>query len=305
MKWKIGFLFSLCFGLTSAHAQNNLITLENESNSNDGSITITALHLGAGAYTLKLMYNAPGFTSTYLNPYITVVNPGRNTVCKFTPDKSAGYRSFGYRYSYYPGVAFRNTPNNYMHYVLPTMPGKTTNIVSVANLSSFLKKDNAGANHTQGFRYALGDTICAARTGVVYEMNNNLTEGESSNTLYKSDRNSISISHKDGTIAQYSILAPIQSLVKNGEFVIAGQPIAFFNTIAEKYTLLLSVQYLDESKIRKEESKEVYNSLPVYYYLNENAPSTNLVEGQKYECVKSIEINYEELSKREKKKLGL
>ena len=99
-------------------------------------------------------------------------------------------------------------------------------------------------------------------------------------------------------------MSPIKCLVTNGEFVIPGQPIAIFNTESEKYRIFFSVYYLDEEKVKSINSKEVYNALPTYFYLNQDTNSTLLLENQKYESVKSIEIITEELNKKEKKKFG-
>ena len=305
MKYKLFAIAILCFSYATINAQRNLITLENETNETDGVITISAFNQGSGIYTLKINFNIAGFTSTYGNPYFTTVNQGKSQVCKLTPDKNAGFRSVGYSYTYYAGTSFRKAPNNYMHYLLPITPGRTTLVTPVSQLSSLLEQKSETFFYAQSFSYSLGDTICATRAGVIYNINDELKQGEGKTTVYADDRNKIYIQHKDGTVAHYTILAPMQNLVQNGESVIPGQPLAVFNKKADKYNLLFSVFYLDESKIRQDNSKEVYVALPTYYYLNPNAPSTTLTEGQKYEATKSLEIIAEELSKKEKKKLGL
>jgi hypothetical protein len=122
--------------------------------------------------------------------------------------------------------------------------------------------------------------------------------------MFTDSRNKIYIQHKDGTLGYYSILSPIKSLVQNGDFVIPGQPIAIFNKLSNKYSMLFSVYYLDEEKIRVDMPKDVYNALPIFYYLNENALSTKLVENQKYDSKITPAIIAEELNKREKKKYG-
>lgn len=68
--------------------------------------------------------------------------------------------------------------------------------------------------------------------------------------------------------------------------------------------MLFSVYYLDEEKFRADVPKDVYNALPISYYLNENALSTKLIENQKYDSKITPAIISEELNKREKKKYG-
>jgi hypothetical protein len=174
----------------------------------------------------------------------------------------------------------------------------------VESLNDLLGQKSENQFYAQGFNYNFGDTIFATRAGIVYNINDDLKQGEGSGTVFTDSRNKIYIQHKDGTLGYYTILSPIQSLVKNGDFVIPGQPIAFFNKVSSKYTMLFSVYYLDEEKITKDEAKDVYNALPIFYYLNENALSTKLIENQKYDAKFAPEIISEELNKREKKKYG-
>lgn len=295
-----------CFLVILSNAQSNIISLENENNP-DGSISIYATNLANCKYTVKVTFNSlSGFSNMAgLTPLITNINGGRTQIVKLTPDKNAGSRSLNYSYTYYPGISYRKAPNNYPHYILPITPGKTTLVTKVSSLSSIIGQSQESNFYSQGFRYELGDTICATRAGVVYNINDQLKQGEGGNTVFSDSRNKIYIQHKDGTLGFYTILAPVNCLVQNGDFVIPGQPIAIFNKAAEKYTLLFSTYYLDESKIRVENPKDNFYALPTYYYLNENALTTLLVENQKYECIPSLTIIAEELSKKDKKKLGI
>jgi hypothetical protein len=299
-------VLTICFITITSFAQNGLITLENEYYP-DGSIAINASSKANCKYTIKLNFTSlSGYSNNRGgNPYITTVNAGTSQVTKLSLDKNAGFKSLNYTYSFYPGVSFRKAPNNYTHYMLPIAAGKTTQVTAVSQLSTVLGQQSDSYSFAQGFKYELGDTIFASRAGIVYNINNQLKQGEGGNTVYTSDRNHIYIQHKDGTLAYYTILAPINCLVQNGDFVTPGQPIAVFNVASQRYTMLFSVYYLDEEKIRTDNIREMMAALPVYYYLNENAPSTNLAENQKYESVKSIEIIGEELSNREKKKIGI
>ena len=295
-----------CLSASSSIAQSGLISVENENNP-DGSISIYANNLANCKYTVKLNFNSlSGFNNMAgLNPLIANINGGRTQIIKLTPDQNAGGRSLNYSYTYYPGIAFRKAPNNYAHYILPITAGKTTLVTKVTSLSTIISQKQDANFYAQGFTYNLGDTICATRAGIVYNINDQLKQGEGGNTVFTDSRNKIYIQHKDGTLGFYSILAPINCLVQNGDFVTPGQPIAIFNKAAEKYTLLFSTHYLDEGKIRVENARDYLIALPTYYYLNENALTTTLAENQKYDCIQSLPIIAEELSKKEKKKLGI
>jgi hypothetical protein len=288
---------------SAANAQSNLITLSNETNPIDGVITINAQSVATGTYTLKIKINANGFTNNYTSPFSKTITQGTSQICKLTPDKSASMRGLGYNYTYFAGSAFRKPPTNFPHYILPISNGKTTKASSTIDLSAVLNDKINNLKTGQGFYFEKGDTICAARAGQIFNINDQVKQGEGRETLYASERNQIQIQHGDGTIAYYTMLAPIKCLVENGNRVIPGQPIAVFNSTSTRYTLLLSINYLDESKLNTDYPKDVYTPLPLYFYLNENSQSTQLIDGQKYEATRSLNIITEELSKREKKRL--
>ncbi len=302
MKSKL-FITLLCLVNLNSQAQNKLIKLETENNP-DGSVTVYASSYASGIYTLKVEFNITGFNASINNPFTTLLQPGRSQICKLTPERNLGNRYLSYSYSYYAGTSYRKTPENYLHYVLPIMPSKTSLITPVRHVKSILEQ-NVGQFDAQGFTYALGDTICAARAGVVFNVNDQLKQGEGKTITYADNRNKIHIQHKDGTVAHYTILAPMQSLVENGDFVIPGQPIAIFNKPADKFQVLFSVLYLDDIQLRAENPIDVYHTLPVHYYLNQNALSTTLTIGQRYQSALSLEIISKELSKKELKRFGL
>lgn len=291
-----------CFVNLKLQAQNNLIKLDTENNP-DGSVTVYASSYASGTYTLKVEFNITGFNTTINNPYTTLIQPGRSQICKLLPDKNSGNRYLSFSYSYFAGKSYRNSPENYLHYVLPIMPGKTSMVTPVTHIKSLLEQ-KVDQFDAQGFSYALGDTICATRAGVVFNVNDQLKQGEGKTITYADNRNKIYIQHKDGTVAHYTILAPMQSLVENGDFVIPGQPIAVFNKPAEKLQVLFSVLYLNDTKLKAEKPIEVYQTLPVHYYLNQNALSTSLTIGQRYQAEKSVGIITKELNKKELKKNG-
>ena len=297
-------IFTTLFFSSTTFAQSNLISLETVYGAN-GDAIIYSNSKASVNYTLKINFKIMlGFEPIASNPYITGVKVGRNQITKVIRDQNASTVILQYGYTYYAGIAFRKAPIDYLHYILPVSPGKTTRVTKVASLSDLLGQKSDTQFYAQGFTYNLGDTICATRAGTVYNIDDQLKQGKGGDTLFTSNRNKIYIQHKDGTLGYYTFLSPIKSLVKNGDFVIPGQPVAIFNTMSNQYTMLFSVLYLVEEKIKFDETKYLYNALPTFYYLNENALSTKLLENQKYDAKIATEIISEELSKREKKKYG-
>ena len=301
----IKFLLAILFIAVNAKAQNNNITLQSET-ATDGNIIINATNLANCKYTVVIHFTElSGYTNLFgSNTYMTTINEGKTQLLKLITDKNAGSRAYNYRYTYYPGTAFRKAPNNYAHYLLPVSEHKTTRASKISSISKIFDQTSDSEVFSDGFTYKLGDTICASRAGIIYNIFDESKEGEGRNTYFSSQRNNISIQHKDGTVGRYSLLAPIKSLVENGDFVIPGQPIAYFNKESDKYVLLFAVFYLDEAKLKSENNKEIYTLLPANFYVNDVESSIMLQGNQTYTNNKSAKIIVEELSKKEKKKFG-
>jgi hypothetical protein len=284
------------------------ISTSSERNA-DNSISIYAENPTFCNYTLKLFFpTLTGYISSISgNPGLVTVGSGRSQICKLTPDKSMGgmgSSSYSYQTRFFEGISFRKAPSEFGHYILPTTAGNEIVSSEVQNLKVTLGQKPDDNFYSIGFNYKMGDTICATRTGYVYTINDNNKKGESKQSLYTASRNKISIQHKDGTLGFYNILSPIQSLVENGDFVIAGQPIAIFNQQSDKYTVLFSVNYLDENKLRNENAAAlVYSNLPLHFYLGENEKEASLDINKHYVSLHSTEVITQELSKKEKKKL--
>jgi hypothetical protein len=299
------FLLTIIFFAGSVSAQNNIISIQSESTT-DGNILINATNYSTCTYTVVLRFSElSGFSNSIgANTFITSINEGKTQILKLIPEKNGVNRTFHYNYTYYSGSSFRKAPNNFPHYLLPLTEHKTSRISKISSISKIFDQTTDSDVLSDGFTYQLGDTICTSRAGIIYKIEDDSKIGEGRNTYFSSQRNNISIQHRDGTIGRYSLLAPIKCLVENGDFVIPGQPIAFFNRESEKYMLLFSVFYLDESKLKSENNKDNYTLLPTSFYVNDIESSIILQGNQTYTCNKSTKIIVEELSKKEKKKLG-
>ena len=72
------------------------------------------------------------------------------------------------------------------------------------------------------FDIPIGNKIVAARSGVVYDLQEHYSNSDHNN----GQENYVSIQHEDGTIASYGHLSPDSVLVEKGENVTQGQVIA-------------------------------------------------------------------------------
>jgi hypothetical protein len=218
-------------------------------------------------------------------------------------------------YTYYPGTTIRRAPDSSFVYLLPGTEGTRLRVSRVTYVGERFGQKSQDNFSATGFIYKMGDTICASRAGTVYDCSDAIKEGEKGTEWYKRDRNRINIQQKDGTLANYSILSPIQLLVAPGDYVVPGQPLAVFNKESEKYNVLLSVFYLDEKKTLVDNTSTSSEKLPsAYTYLStafyvdptdKTGSPAGLEISKYYISAHPKEIVATELSKKDKKKLGL
>jgi hypothetical protein len=300
----------LLIGIT-VFAQPRNITVTSERNT-DRTISLYADNSSAVDYTIKLMLTLKGYTADMNNTAMVRVSTGRNKIATLKPALgSANDFTASYRYSYlpYPGLSFRKKPDTDIPYLIPTTEGNSLRISQLTDLSQTLGRESSGVMG-MGFVYKLGDTICAARAGRIYEFLDDVTEGETSTQTFSRHRNRISIEHKDGTLSNYSLLAPIRSLASVGDDVIPGQPLAVFNKESDKMTLLFTVYYIDEKKalINKDNENESavspYEFVTTNFYTGSNGTEPLLLN-RLYTAIHNKDIIAKELSKKEKKKLGI
>jgi hypothetical protein len=134
-----------------------------------------------------------------------------------------------------------------------------------------------------------------------------MTVGEKTEVAVNRGRNRILIEHRDGTLGNYGITAPIHILVHSGEEVFPGQPLAVFNKESERYMVIFSISYLDEKKLLLENVPDnafYFMYIPTYFYGSENERSTILQVRKDYTVQHPKDIISAEMTKKEKKKFG-
>lgn len=322
MKAPIRFFLALCYLLCLAgdtHAQvSSLVTCTSERNA-DNTITIYADSRIFGEYTLKIIFtDLQGYRVTggyvYKDMALATISRGKREVAKLVPEKTASYFAFRYRYSYFPGTALRRAPDSSFLYLLPGGTDKAVQVSRVYNIEEKLGVVRQADYSATGFMYHLGDTVCAARGGIVYDCIDTTKEGEKGNEVFRSDRNRISIQHRDGTLGHYFFRAPMQLLIGVGDEVIPGQPIAVFSKVSEHYTLMFSVNYQDEKKLLSVPDSNdgaVQSGIHLNYmrpfFCNDFSGTTGtlLQIGNSYVVTHPAKIVGAEMTKKEKKKFGL
>ncbi|WP_320052195.1 M23 family metallopeptidase [uncultured Acetobacteroides sp.] len=234
------------------------------------------------------------------NPTTKTVMPNNtSSICKLTIINKDRRADFNYRYQYVSGTSdVRYNPQ--MVYLLPVREGKSTRIGSGTSIGSYLKKDLEDKAMGYVFEAEPNDTIYATRKGVVYD----IVDGNEDYSIefYKREQNRLSIYHKDGTISQYFRIKKGSALVKNGDEVEAGQPLALAaGKMGGKANFLISFYYFDERKARLQKKPfELTRYLPKF--ATAESQPTELAFNQTYTSTHPVDIVTLEMTKKEKKK---
>lgn len=114
-------------------------------------------------------------------------------------------------------------PDTQYTYTLPFLPGKTYRIMQGYHGS--FSHNKSRSRYAIDFAMPVGDTVCAARGGVVAYFSENSRIG-GNHLAYLPYSNNLMIFHDDGTVALYAHLSYQGVLVDLGERVEQGQAIA-------------------------------------------------------------------------------
>lgn len=237
-------------------------------------------------------------------PYITDVYPGSNFL--FTLEKVDERRSssFNYNYKCIRGCVNPKVDPNFT-YLLPVGEGKTTIPFNIEYLKINDKNPEPKDFYVIGFKLDLGDTIFAARRGIVISYRDT-TKLTLNGYRYSSEDNFIEIFHNDCSFGKYQVLK--KSLVKIGQEVEAGEPIAISG--GEKYIsgphVRFFVYYNYEQEFESKLSdgsnvKRYWAYIPLVFYTKEENKS-RLSFNNKYTSVHPDSIITQEMTKREIRK---
>jgi Peptidase family M23 len=213
----------------------------------------------------------------------------------------APQHSFHYNHKSYKGISINN-PDTTFTYLIPALADHEVTTFHTYYIGEVIGKDKPGY-YSAGFRFHRGDTICAARTGTVYEASDTAQQRIKDEFYNIKTHNHINIEQPDGTLAHYTIASKIKLLVHEGDKIIAGQPIAVFSSEDFNYPLIFSVTNLNLNNPPDEEGS-YHSTIHTYFYTEQN-PAQKLEDKKTYKSVHPAEIITKELTKKEIKRLGL
>jgi murein DD-endopeptidase MepM/ murein hydrolase activator NlpD len=174
-------------------------------------------------YTVTLEATLKNMTSSRPVPF-TVDAAGRTSFVLARFKRTDQSPDWHYRYNYhweYGGR--RNSTDNDADYAMPFKPGRY--VVMQGPRGSFSHFAGSGSENAVDWDVPEGTTICAARDGRVVGVRDDSTVS-GTDPKFKPLGNYVIIKHADGTFADYHHLKTDGALVKIGDEVTTGQPIA-------------------------------------------------------------------------------
>lgn len=299
MKTTLTFILC-CISVLCNGQQREIEILSKREDSNN--VTFYIDHLISHTYSVIIYFTSLENCVAPSWQYFSINNAGK-IMTLFATDKDKGIY-YKYKYFYADGdINAKHEPN--IIYRLPYSNG-------VNRKSSPLTYINVGKDEKPNDYYSIyfqmekGDTVFAARKGVVVKIVDDIKPMDNIGYVsYKSERNAITIEHKDGTTADYSVLESNSIMVKEGDTVYPNTPIALagsYNNIDYQLRLIISHLALNKDyQLYKSENKFIIKYIKPVFKATEQTDTLYL--GKRYTAIVTPEIIQQEMTKKEIKKL--
>lgn len=204
---------------------------------------------------------------------------------------------FSFGWTYHPGHANPQHKKRLV-YLLPTGENTETTVLGVKNLTELYgNKEPSESFYSLGFTMPSGSLVYASRGGYVQSVVDG-KESDLEDLSFSSERNSITIKHRDNTLSTYSVLKNNSIRVKKGDYVKAGDPLAVVggDNYASGPHVRLTVYALSyEPGFKIEYGWKYYQPL----FATAGNTKMKLADGQKYTSDYSFDLLTQELSKKE------
>jgi hypothetical protein len=214
---------------------------------------------------------------------------------------NANEHRFHYSHKLFNGINLAS-PDSTFVYLIPAIAGHEVTSFHVSYIGKIIGKDKPDY-YAVRFKYHAGDTICAARAGIVYEVFDKAERRTKGEYYNEKTHNYINVEQADGTLAHYSIASPVRLLVNEGDRIIPSQPIAIFSAEDYNYPLVFRITHLNLDNPPDEEGS-YHSSVHTNFYTQQN-PAATLGDSTSLIAIHPAEIVTKELSKKEIKNLRL
>lgn len=224
MKLRSSLFFSFLAVSVWAIAQSNPTVKVTYERSSKGDVTFYAETESYTPYTVTLSF--PRLTNaSYSEGYVheTAIHRGKTRLLSLRPTTADVPIGFSYRYNYRVGNKFLKPDTNFV-YLLPLAEGKTVKVKYLSSIESSIDKEKPKRQVGIAFLTVAGDTIFAARGGLVTEIKDH-SASTAEGTSFQATENYVMVYHKDGTFARYKLFRNGGIFVSPGDEIIPGQPI--------------------------------------------------------------------------------
>ena len=181
-------------------------------------------------------------------PYLKKLQPGFNTLFTLARDFDASdVPRFHYEIKVY-----RSNPLAYINldfpYLIPFETGQVIHSFNVKGIDGFFTKNEPPKWSATGFYVRPGQKVCAARNGIVVEINGSQIN-ENKLPLYSTWKNTVTILQSDGTLACYRNVMDKKGKLKPGNKVFAGQVFGEVPSNATEFIFLVYVENFQNSEL--------------------------------------------------------
>ena len=271
---------------------------------NDKSVSFNYKKNRPGSYFLILEFNS--LNNTRANTFKRVINSPSGSLTKLkptNPDEGIGFR---YSVKYYKGNLNSKIQYDYP-YILPFDKGKTNFANELYSLeNTYLKKDLPKNWKSYSFEFENSEIIRAIRKGIVVEVINKFKSKSDKVYSYYSEKNSIEIEHKDGSIASYKGFGDNQINVKIGQLVFPQTKLGELAKYdaREKYRLYLSLysfKTIEGKSLNNIKFSDIeINYITPKFYINGDIKE--LKNRERFEVDYNEDVLFNEMRRREIKK---
>jgi hypothetical protein len=285
-------------------AQSNAVELSSHYDDKGNAVIEVSQHDG-NLYTLILdVYSADNLS---VNRFARRRVESRGPVLTMKPINPDKTSSFRYNYRYITGSTNPRKVDSTFVYRLPYALSESREPKELYNV--YQRYEELGESNAQNwksfmFTMSRGDTIYAARKGEVVKVEDDHDPVAGMGRIsMNSESNKVYIEHADGTIARYNVLERGSMMVKPGDTVFLGTPIALAGSYdGEVYQTRFDLYYQTDNL---SDISTLSNYDLTYHYINPvfatTAGETTLETEQLYKPVCTEEMITREMTKRELK----
>jgi hypothetical protein len=304
MKYPPCLILCLLFSASALLGQSNKVTVSKKQRKRgeETNLVFTAVNQSVARQTIIMALNGARYARADSGlPVIKVLQPGTNRLLTLTDLE----QSPGYEFTWVFGCV--NTKPKAITYLLPVASGKATRIDTLFNISeTYLGKESPENWLSYALSALPGDTVFAARRGIVIEVKEDETTSTKEGISYSRAHNFVVLEHEDCTRGRYELFANDMVFPALGDQVEAGDPLG---TIADgsNYVngshLRFSVYYSEITNQLLREGRKNNNTTYKTVYVTPIFQGVDNIEiGQVYQSVHTESLIFQEMNKREIKK---